>query len=175
MKPAESLHASEREIDAAYPPFTLNDAFSAAEIASDPFSSGLGRVVEAFAVLEERVSAAIANLLGVSPGLGALVTANMSFGDKLRLMASLVRHVAPSRQFNAGCFAQLDVLDAIVRTCTTCEELRDGAIRSAWRHTESVPSAEPRFTAAQLAGIGDYIVWAGECVVDYLREMDDGE
>ena len=79
-------------------------AFSFQDRVGDPdnFSSALGRIAFNFSQLEDQVSASITELIGVAPAIGNILTAELSFKNKVNVLASLVHQFLPTTAFNTG-------------------------------------------------------------------------
>src|SRR5258705_13599254 len=88
----------------------------------DACMTALGRVIYWFSKLEDQVFASVHFLRGLAPDRAEIVTSDLSFQDKVRMMASLVRKLSGSREFNTGTNDEIEGLDKIVASCVRAEK-----------------------------------------------------
>ncbi len=94
------------------------------------FDAGIGRIVLCFSDLEVIVSNALLKLLVLIPRYGRIVTAELSFKNKVDMMASLVRQRLPSTRFNVANEPPVEVLDELVKILFQAEELHNRIMES---------------------------------------------
>jgi hypothetical protein len=117
-----------------YEDFQFTEA-SFEEMIGDPdqFSSAIGSVAVSFAHLEDGISKKISQLLILEDdNIATIVTANLTFRNKLDLLASLIRHRLPRTKFNTGRNNPDGVLNELISVLATCSELRNRIIHSSW-------------------------------------------
>ena len=90
------------------------------------FSSAFGRIALSFSDLEHQLSLAVAKLLKLDSRKAEILTAEMSFKNKVHLMASLILNLESTHNFNSGDAPLTEVLDELVACCFKAEELRCG-------------------------------------------------
>lgn len=92
----------------------------------DPDSFNLvGRVIIHFNFLEEQISLAIIKLLKVDTKVGHILTAELSFKNKVNLLGSLYLELKDHTQFNSFFKDQDEAFNEILIACNECEELRN--------------------------------------------------
>jgi len=96
------------------------------------FDAGIGRIVLCFSDLEDTVSSTLLQLLVLIPRYGRIVTSELSFKNKVDMMASLVRQRLPSTRFNVGDNPPVELLDELVKILFQAEELHNRIMRSSW-------------------------------------------
>ncbi len=111
------------------------------------FDAGIGKIVLCFSDLEEIVSNALLQLLELHPGDGWIVTSELSFKNKVDMMASLVRQRLPSTRFNVAKEPPGEVLDELVKILFQAEELHSRIMHSSWVWTMR---NDERWTRAKL-------------------------
>lgn len=94
------------------------------------FLTALGLIVKTFAELENAVSDAVWVLAGTVTDVGAIVTAEMSFKNKVNAMSSLHQHQAPDEHKDE--YAK--VAKELMRQCFRADALRNQMIHSYWPH-----------------------------------------
>jgi hypothetical protein len=155
----------------------------------DVFSSAIGRIALNFSDLEDQVSTAIIKLLKLEEKTGDIVTAEMSFKNKLHMMAALVRHFIPTIQFNTGENNPDEELSELIKFCTKSEQLRNQIMHSSWvgpylwdakaqRLKKSAKSKKglcvkiEDVDAAYLLDIADYIICAATAVEEFFLMIE---
>jgi hypothetical protein len=107
---------------------------SFAEQIGDPneFDAGMGRIALGFSDLEDMIRNVIVLLLACDAKVGSIVAAELSFRQKIDLMASLFRHRLPTF---VPMEQQQEVeaeFDEIVHMCRRAEELRNSYLHSSY-------------------------------------------
>jgi len=118
--------------DYYYNPERTADSWSDRTGAPDSFSAGIGRVVLNFSKLEASIETGILKCLRVSPEVGQILTAELSFKVKLHILSALVRHLSGSTRFSANTEDPLDCWDKILVQCFRAEEMRNQVLHSRW-------------------------------------------
>jgi hypothetical protein len=98
----------------------------------DEFDAGMGRIALGFSDLEDMIRNVIVLLLACDAKVGSIVAAELSFRQKIDLMASLFRHRLPTF---VPMQQQQDVeaeFDEIVHMCRRAEELRNSYLHSSY-------------------------------------------
>jgi hypothetical protein len=98
----------------------------------DEMTSAIGHIALSFSKLEGELSVSVAKLLKLNPTTAEIVTAEMSFKNKVHLFASLVREMSSSFQFNTGNAPTIEVLDELISCCFKAEELRNQIFHSSY-------------------------------------------
>jgi len=99
----------------------------------DEFCTALGMIAISFSELDDRLSEAIASLLGSDNGVGSIVVAELSFRAKINLFASLVRYHAAGRGSLAIPTAPVvDVMQELCNNILSAAELRNTIMHSSW-------------------------------------------
>ncbi len=96
------------------------------------FDAGIGRIVLCFIDIEVLVSKAILQLLVLIPRYGRIVTSELSFKNKVDMMASLVRQRLPTTRFNVANGPPGEVLNELVKILFQAEELHNRIMDSTW-------------------------------------------
>ena len=148
--------------------------------------TAIGRIVVHFSMLEEAISDAIAMILEVDEETGKILTSEVSFQQKMHMLASLVEHVTPQTQFNSGDIDQLKLFDDLSTLCFKCAELRNRVVHSNWDgpfyYGQTVLRRKSTAKASKglneqvevlddemLLDIADYIIYARDQVWEYFR------
>ena len=97
--------------------------------------AAIGAVTIQFADLEDTVAGAISQLLGREPSVGVIVTAEMSFRNKVNLMSSLARHEIGTGAWKPAWSEAADALPELSSICFKAEELRNGVVHTSWEHS----------------------------------------
>jgi len=92
------------------------------------FDAALGCIVVGFSLLERTLSNVITLMLGVSAGLGEIVTAELSFRNKVNLFASLFKHGIDSYSQRETDIEQR--FEELMTLINKAEELRNKALHS---------------------------------------------
>jgi hypothetical protein len=152
---------------------------------SDALLRELGRVTVAFGRVESYLSFAVGGLIGPDQAIGQMVTAEMSFKNKLALFSSLVMHKLPFTTKNTtGCKEHLKELLTVL---STAEEERNQVAHSIWLMAAEAESPDPAIrlkitakqskglrhashptTADDLKAIADKLNGAAEAIVPFL-------
>jgi len=96
------------------------------------FDAGIGRIVLCFSDLEEILSNTLLQLLVLIPRYGRIITSELSFKNKVDMMASLVRQRLPSTRFNVGDDPPVETLDELVKILFQAEELHNKIMHASW-------------------------------------------
>jgi len=96
----------------------------------DELSSAIGLICTAFQQLEEELSKSISRLIGGSPSIADILTAEMPFKNKAHLFASLVKHLHPNHHFNTIPGHDLEYINELVKSLFKSEELRNKVVHS---------------------------------------------
>ncbi len=153
------------------------------------FDAGIGKIVLCFSYLEEIVSNSLLQLLELHPGDGWIVTSELSFKNKVDMMASLVRQRLPSTRFNVGDDPPVEVLDELVKILFQAEKLHNRIMHSSWgwtmRNDERWTRAKLTAKAShglreqseemgpdELLDIADYIHYVGYNVEEFFLDME---
>jgi hypothetical protein len=97
---------------------------------SEAFLREVGRITVNFATLELYLSFAISGLLGPDQAIGQIVTAELSFKNKLALFSSLFRHKVQVSAKNSH--GALPDLESLLARLSKCEEARNQVAHSVW-------------------------------------------
>jgi len=145
--------------------------------------SAIGNVSITFAELEDKLAESIALLLSTRRETAALVTAEQSFKNKVHLLASLVRQLAPSTSFNCGQHDPNDVFSELAALCFTVEEKRNRILHSSWKADSNDPTRAQRKKTTAKARIGlrinneevdiGYIFYLTDITITVLTYLDD--
>lgn len=143
----------------------------------DAISAAIGRIAINFNDLEKELSSVIAYLLQSGEDIGRIVTADLSFGNKVNLMSAL----SLARLSGAD---DTEQLQALSRLCRRAEELRNRILHSSWL-SASLPEFTERIklsskgrkgfsqkrelmTSAELMDIADFIAYSTTMVDEYF-------
>lgn len=94
--------------------------------------AAIGAVTVNFADLDETIAGAIALLLKREKAVGVIVTAEMSFKNKVHLMSALTRHDVATGAWKPIGLEASEVLPELVAICFKAEELRNGVVHTSW-------------------------------------------
>ncbi len=169
----------------------LPSGFTFRERIGEPnaFDAGIGNIALRYSDLEEIVSNTLLQLLVLIPRYGRIVTSELSFKNKVDMMASLVRQRLPSTRFNVGDDPPVEVLDELVKILFQAEELHNRIMRSSWVCTRL---KDDRWTSVNLTAkashglseqsvemgpdevldIADYIGYVGLIVEEFFLDME---
>jgi len=153
------------------------------------FDAGIGYIALRFSDLEEIVSKALLQLLALIPRYGRIVTSELSFKNKVDMMASLVRQRLPSTRFNVGDEPSVEFLDNMVRILFQAEELHNRTMHSSWvvtnlkddrwtrvKHTakasHGLREQSEEMGPDELLDIADYICRIGMDVEEFFLDME---
>lgn len=110
-------------------------------------AEALGAVILNFNDLDNQLAVSIGYLLQKGDRIGQIVTAELSFKNKLNLLASLFRECAPKSE-------EFDRLGEIVTLCFTVEKLRNQIIHSSWKQDPSSSvTFRSKYTARHKVGL----------------------
>ncbi len=141
----------------------------------DAVTSALGLLVLAFAWLEEVLSLSVMRVLSNEEMAGRAVVAELAFGKKLHLLASLVRLNPCGRHFNSRAPDPLSELEALITDCFRAEELRNRALHSMWLSVPLEPDSMQRFKISAKAKRGiqtDTEILDSAAILDVVDFMD---
>ncbi len=120
-----------------------------------PLYDAVGAVALAFAELEDEVSLACTRMLGVAENIADTVTCEMSFKNKLHLLASLFRQRAaePSAVWGVG-DRSVQAFDELMANCFEAEQLRNTILHSSYVYpVQADNSIKRRKTTAKSKGL----------------------
>jgi hypothetical protein len=175
--------------DPYYNPGTSKYSFEERTGDPDSFSAGIGRVVLNFSELESQLSAGIVKCLKLDQSLGRIVTSELSFGVKVHMLSSLVRHLTPQNKFNVGDDDPLSCWEKISAQCFRAEEMRNQVMHSEWSgpYLRDLKAVRRKFTAkasrgltehmevvtpARLLDIADYTIIVAVFVEEFFFDVD---
>ena len=92
--------------------------------APDPISAAIGQIALRFAALEAHLTATLIHLLEGDQSWTPLLTAGLSFAEKLQLLEERVRLLAPTRAFNTGAIDPLQLFAELRTQCLQAAQLR---------------------------------------------------
>jgi hypothetical protein len=92
--------------------------------APDPISAAIGQIALRFAALEAHLTATLIHLLEGDESWTPLLTAGLSFAEKLQLLEERVRLLAPTRAFNTGDIDPLELFAELRTQCVQAAQLR---------------------------------------------------
>jgi hypothetical protein len=113
------------------PEFT-GDTFEERTGDPDSFSAGIGRIVLNFSELEAQISRGIVKCLELDEKRGRIVTAEISFKNKVYILSSLIKHLSGQWKFNVGDNDTLKCWEKIEKQCFRAEEKRNQIMHSEW-------------------------------------------
>jgi hypothetical protein len=112
----------------------------------DHLAEALGTATISFAALDDDVSNAISFLLQRGVEVGRVVTAELSFKNKLHLLGSLFRHAAPKS-------ANVERMRELLGLFLKIEAVRNQVIHSSWiRDFDSAERIRRKYTAKMSYG-----------------------
>jgi len=168
----------------------LPSGFTFRERIGEPnaFDAGIGYIALRFSDLEEIVSNALLQLLALIPRYGKIVTSELSFKNKVDMMASLVRQRLPSTRFNVADDPPVEVLDEMVKILFQAEELHNRIIHSSWvvtnlkddrwtrvKHTakasHELREQSEEMGPDELLDIADFIGYVGLMVEEFFLDV----
>jgi len=155
------------------------------------FDAGIGNIAIWFSELEEIVSKTLLQLLVLIPPYGRIVTSELSFKNKVDMMASLVRQRLPSTRFNVGDDPPVEVLDELVKILFQAEELHNRIMHSSWvvtrlkgdrwtrvkltaKASHGLSEQSEEMGPDELLDIADFIVNVGQNVEEFFLVMETG-
>ena len=92
---------------------------------SDEHLKAIGRVVVYFSLLDEALSFRICSLIGYQNNIGNVITAELSFKQKVNLFSSLFCHLQKTTQ-------EPSELKSLIDRISTAEEERNKILHSLW-------------------------------------------
>ncbi|MBI3714794.1 MAG: hypothetical protein HY255_02235 [Betaproteobacteria bacterium] len=150
----------------------------------EAFTSALGEMAVSFSKLEDELSGAIAILLSSPYGIGQVVTAELSFRNKVHLMASLVKQLSGKRPFNFSADDLVEGVNELAANCFRAEELRnqllhssfvyDRTLRSMFRKkitaksSAGLRSIQQEVNAAYILDVSDFIIMVAQDVEEFM-------
>ncbi len=90
----------------------------------DPISAAIGQIALRFAALEAHLTATLIHLLEGNESWTPLLTAGLSFEEKLQLLDERVRLLASTRAFNTGAIDPLELFAELRTQCAQAAQLR---------------------------------------------------
>lgn len=108
---------------------TSGDSFEDRIGEPEKFDASLGKIVEGFSFLEEALSNIIILLLGVENDLGYILTAELSYKNKINLFASLIKYNIEKYKKTSHDDIETQFKE-LLYLCNKAEELRNQIIHS---------------------------------------------
>lgn len=102
----------------------------------DELTSVIGRISMNFSFLEETLSDAITKLLNLDNKTGNIITAELSFKNKVNLFATLYITLKDTYKFNVYPGFEKEHFNEIIKALNKCEELRNQVIHSRFSFIE---------------------------------------
>lgn len=149
----------------------------------------LGKVTIVFAFLENQLLVAIAHLLPTDDDEVEMILAEMSFKNRVNLLASLMRHRIDDTEFNFGGFDPQKTISELVSICTKAEELRNKVVHSQWelepttqkvRRRKTTSKATPGlrfqyeyFEVEELYKIVNFVGYVTKCIGDVFNHFQN--
>ncbi|NIJ46650.1 hypothetical protein FHR24_003145 [Wenyingzhuangia heitensis] len=97
----------------------------------DELSAVMGRITMNFQYLEDCIDHIITEIfLGLDSEIGIIITAELSFKNKVNLFASLYYKLSSKRKFNLTEDLELEHFKYLVKALFKCEELRNQILHS---------------------------------------------
>ena len=112
--------------------------------APDAISAAIGQMALRFAALEARLTATLIGLLEGHEPWTPLLTAGLSFAEKLQLLDERVRLLAPTRAFNTGDLDPLELFAELRAQCLQAAQLRAQVLDPAGAEARLTHSARGR-------------------------------
>lgn len=166
-----------------YDAFTYPDASHEPYGTADTVARALGSVVIEFEMLDEQIRAAISFLLRRDENIGRIVTAELSFKNKVNLLAALFRQ----QKANSP---DIDRLDELGARFFEIEQQRNRVVHSKWkgqlfgnsmtiqkytaRHRQGLRRQEESLTPGQVEAIALHCGYLAFCL-DELMFAEFGE
>jgi hypothetical protein len=120
---------------------------------ADAFSAAIGRVVLNFSELESRLTVALSKIHGLDEETGQILTCEISFNDKVDMLASTVRHRGEKMTFYNESVDAIDMFSELATLCLKAKELRDQVMHSSWTYLSDRKSRRRRVTAKAMEGL----------------------
>jgi len=99
----------------------------------DTFSCAIGRIALNFSNLEDKLEEGIRKMLAVDNTIAEIVSAEISFKQKLYIFSSLIKHLSKTIRFNTGYAETSELLPELIANCFKAEELRNKILHSTWK------------------------------------------
>ena len=119
----------------------------------DELSSVIGRITMNFSALEDTLSECIIKVIGQSNAVGQIITAELSFKNKINLFSSLYFEQKDKVEFNAFPGLQTKHFKEIIKALNKCEILRNQVIHSKFSHKVKEKIIRTKVTAKQKIGL----------------------
>jgi hypothetical protein len=137
----------------------------------DEFDSAMGRIALSFSFLEDTARNMIMMLAGTDFSVGCIITAELSFRQKLNVLASLIKQLLPSLVVAEDRTMIEEQTNELLALCWRSEELRNTYLHSSYARQErakmtakskhglriQVEPVDPRL----LLDVADFIVYSG--------------
>jgi hypothetical protein len=141
-------------------------------------AEAIGFVTMNFAELDDRLSRSIAFLIGNTEEVGAIITAELAFKQKLHVLSSLFRSVRPGSAYHAQ-------MDELLGRLKAAEGLRNQVTHSSWQRSlddgegivrhkftakmqEGLKKQEQTLTPLQIHGLGGHFGYLSHCLDELL-------
>jgi hypothetical protein len=138
----------------------------------------VGEAVVKFEDLDYQLSNAISFLLNRGAEIGSAITAELSFGQKLKVFSALLLVIAPE--------CNREKLRELCRVCRKAEEMRNTVVHSSWRFDDNrewlvrrkvtarlnkgVSAQEERLHVWQIQEVGGYCGYAEVSLYNFMVE-----
>lgn len=99
---------------------------------SDEFHDSLGRMVISFSYLEDVLSETIIKLIKTEHAVGVIITSELSFKNKLNLLASLFTFYNKTHRFNSFFENQEETFAELLKACFNSEDFRNQIFHSSF-------------------------------------------
>ena len=109
----------------------------------------VGMISLNFQSLENEIENRIIQMIGVDNEIGEIITAELSFRNKVNLFASLYYHLENSYQFNAIPGYEKGYFKELLKALTKCEEMRNQILHSSIEKNRSTKRIERKKTTAK--------------------------
>lgn len=119
----------------------------------DELSSVIGRITMNFSALEDTLSECIIKVIGQSNVVGQIITAELSFKNKINLFSSLYFELKDKVEFNAFPGLETEHFKEIIKALNKCEILRNEVIHSKFSHKVKEKIIRTKVTAKQKIGL----------------------
>lgn len=155
---------------------SYGEAFEERIGAPEQFDASLGNIVEGFSFLERTLSNVIILLLGVTNEIGDIITAELSYRNKLNLLSSLFQHkLTEYKKVHSDVETQFKELLSL---CNKAEGLRNQIIHSNYvanqfrikitaKAKKGLVKNIEKITPDRLLDIADFIVYVGMNVEEF--------
>ena len=139
--------------------------------ASDEFDSAMGRIALGFAFLEDTARNMIVMLAGTDFSVGYILTTELSFRQKLNVLASLIKQQLPALVTEENRVVIEDQTNELLKLCWRSEDLRNTYFHSSYARQERAKmTAKSKYglrihvepvDSSLLLDVADFIVYCG--------------